>query len=111
MRALQDALVRQWIDQADRVYVAGDPEQSIYRFRGCRPDLFLSLPAEDRGSAQRQPADLPAVRHADHGDGRTDLRPGQRTWFRTPLPGRCGREVYFHAPGALASRIEDALQV
>jgi len=47
---LQDALIRQWIEQADRVYVAGDPDQSIYGFRGCRPDLFLSLPAEDRGA-------------------------------------------------------------
>ena len=47
---LQDALIRQWIEQADRVYVAGDPDQSIYGFRGCSPDLFLSLPAEDRGA-------------------------------------------------------------
>ena len=47
---LQDALIRQWIDHADRVYVAGDPDQSIYGFRGCSPDLFLSLPADDRGA-------------------------------------------------------------
>ncbi len=49
---LHDALIRQWIEHPDavRVYVAGDADQSIYGFRGCSPDLFLSLPAEDRGA-------------------------------------------------------------
>ena len=48
---LQDALIRHWIDRCDRVYVAGDPDQSIYGYRGCGPDLFNNLPgAVDRGS-------------------------------------------------------------
>jgi len=47
---LQDALIRQWIEGVDRVYVAGDPDQAIYGFRGCSPDLFLSLPAIDQGA-------------------------------------------------------------
>ena len=49
---LHDALIRQWIEHPDtiRVYVAGDADQSIYGFRGCSPDLFLSLPADDRGA-------------------------------------------------------------
>ncbi|MDR9817621.1 MAG: ATP-dependent helicase [Candidatus Methanoculleus thermohydrogenotrophicum] len=109
MSPLQDALVRQWIDQADRVYVAGDPDQSIYGFRGCRPDLFLSLPAEDRGAhnGNRPISRRCAMRimaAAERILGRpANVAPNSR-------PGRYGREVYSHNPGALASRIEDALQ-
>lgn len=49
---LQDALIRHWIrcPETERVYVAGDPDQSIYGFRGCSPDLFITLPATDRGA-------------------------------------------------------------
>ena len=109
MSPLQDALVRQWIDQADRVYVAGDPDQSIYGFRGCSPDLFLSLPAEDRGAhnGNRPISRRCAMRimaEAERILGRpANVAPNSR-------PGRYGREVYTHNPGALASRIEDALQ-
>jgi len=109
MSPLQDALVRQWIDQADRVYVAGDPDQSIYGFRGCRPDLFLSLPAEDRGAhnGNRPISRRCAMRimtEAERILGRpANVAPNSR-------PGRYGREVYSHNPGALASRIEDALK-
>lgn len=109
MSPLQDALVRQWIDQADRVYVAGDPDQSIYGFRGCSPDLFLSLPAEDRGAhnGNRPISRRCAMRimaAAERILGRpANVAPNSR-------PGRYGREVYTHNPGALASRIEDALQ-
>ena len=109
MSPLQDALVRQWIDQADRVYVAGDPDQSIYGFRGCSPDLFLSLPAEDRGAhnGNRPISRRCAMRimaAAERILGRpANVAPNSR-------PGRYGREVYSHNPGALVSRIEDALQ-
>ena len=108
MSPLQDALIRQWIDQADRVYVAGDPDQSIYGFRGCRPDLFLSLPAEDRGAHN---GDRPVSRRcamrimteAERILGRpANVAPNSR-------PGRYGREVYTHNPGALPALIEDAV--
>lgn len=48
----QNTLIKGWIEHPDtrRVYVAGDPDQSIYGFRGCDPHLFLNLPAEDRGA-------------------------------------------------------------
>ncbi|EJG06656.1 UvrD/REP helicase [Methanofollis liminatans DSM 4140] len=48
----QDALIRSWIEHPEtkRVYVAGDPDQSIYGFRGCNPRLFLAINAEDRGA-------------------------------------------------------------
>jgi len=106
---LQDALIRQWIDQTDRVYVAGDPDQSIYGFRGCSPDLFLSLPAEDRGAhnGNRPISRRCAMRimtEAERILGRpANVAPNSR-------PGRYGREVYTHNPGALPARIEDALQ-
>jgi len=109
MSPLQDALIRQWIDQADRVYVAGDPDQSIYGFRGCSPDLFLSLPAEDRGARD---GDRPVSRRcamrimteAERILGRpANVAPNSR-------PGRYGREVYTHNPDALPARIEDALK-
>jgi len=107
---LQDALIRQWIEQADRVYVAGDPDQSIYGFRGGRPDLFKSLPAEDRGA--RDDGTRPISRRcamrimteAERILGRpANVAPNSR-------PGRYGREVYTHTPEALPARIEDALQ-
>ncbi len=50
---LQNALLQQWIEHPDteRVYVAGDEDQSIYGFRGCDPSLLLSVPrAADIGS-------------------------------------------------------------
>lgn len=50
---LQNALLQQWIAHPDteRVYVAGDEDQSIYGFRGCDPALLLSVPgAADIGS-------------------------------------------------------------
>lgn len=106
---LQDALIRQWIDQADRVYVAGDPDQSIYGFRGCSPDLFLSLPAEDRGArdGNRPVSRRCAMRimtEAERILGRSaNVAPNSR-------PGRYGREVYTHNPDALPARIEDALK-
>jgi len=108
MSPLQDALVRQWIDQADRVYVAGDPDQSIYGFRGCSPDLFLSLPAEDRGAhnGNRPISRRCAMRimaAAERILGRpANVAPNSR-------PGRYGREVYTHNPGALPALIEDAV--
>ena len=106
---LQDALIRQWIDQTDRVYVAGDPDQSIYGFRGCSPDLFLSLPAEDRGAhnGNRPVSRRCAMRimtEAERILGRpANVAPNSR-------PGRYGREVYTHNPGGLPARIEDALK-
>ncbi|RQD80982.1 MAG: ATP-dependent helicase [Methanocalculus sp. MSAO_Arc2] len=49
---LQNALIRHWIDHSDteRVYLAGDEDQSIYGFRGCDPSLFLDISATDLGS-------------------------------------------------------------
>lgn len=107
---LQDALIRQWIEQADRVYVAGDPDQSIYGFRGGRPDLFKSLPAEDRGA--RDDGTRPISRRcamrimteAEQILGHpANVAPNSR-------PGRYMREVYTHNPEALPARIEDALK-
>ncbi|NBK23326.1 MAG: ATP-dependent helicase, partial [Spirochaetia bacterium] len=54
---LQNALIRLWIDHPDtqKVYLAGDEDQSIYGFRGCDPSLFLDISAQDlaTGGADR----------------------------------------------------------
>lgn len=106
---LQDALIRQWIDGVDRVYVAGDPDQAIYGFRGCRPDLFLSLPATDQGA-------LAGARPVSHRCPIRVMATAEQILCRpanvipNPRLGRSFREVYTHNPPALASRIEDALQ-
>ena len=106
---LQDALIRHWIETTDRVYVAGDPDQSIYGFRGCSPDLFLSLPAEDRGAHNgtrpvSRRCGMRIMAEAERILGRpANVAPNSR-------PGRYGREVYTHTPEALPARIEDALQ-
>ncbi|GAA5262111.1 UvrD-helicase domain-containing protein [Methanocalculus sp. MC3] len=49
---LQHALLKHWIAHPDtkRAFVAGDEDQAIYAFRGCDPNLFLSLDAKDVGS-------------------------------------------------------------
>ncbi len=48
----QHAVIQRWIEHPDteRVYLAGDSDQSIYGFRGCDPSLLLSYTAVDRGS-------------------------------------------------------------
>jgi len=38
--ALQVAVSRMWAEQADRVYVGGDPFQAIYIFMGCDPQYM-----------------------------------------------------------------------
>jgi DNA helicase-2/ATP-dependent DNA helicase PcrA len=45
---LELALARMWGSQCETVYLAGDDDQCLYRFKGAVPDTFLSptLPAE-----------------------------------------------------------------
>lgn len=40
---IQTRLIEQWSRKADRVYVAGDDDQSVMRFAGGGPDWMLSL--------------------------------------------------------------------
>ncbi len=109
MSPLQDALVRQWIDQADRVYVAGDPDQAIYGFRGCSPDLFLSLDAKDRGAAAGQ-------RPVSHRCPEQVMAEAERFLGHAanvspaPRPGRYIRANYSRNVDGLTARIEDAVR-
>lgn len=41
---LELALTRQWGAHCEEVYLCGDDDQCLYRFRGCTPDAFLSPP-------------------------------------------------------------------
>lgn len=45
---LELALARHWGQQCEKVYLLGDEDQTLYRFKGAIPDTFLSpvLPAE-----------------------------------------------------------------
>ena len=40
---LDIAAIQVWTEDCKRVYVAGDPDQAIYHFRGATPDWMLSL--------------------------------------------------------------------
>lgn len=45
---LELALARWWGESCEKLYLAGDDDQAIYRFKGATPDAFLSpeLPAD-----------------------------------------------------------------
>jgi len=97
------ALIRQWIEQADRVYVGlatrinrsmGSEVAARISSNHCRQ---RTRGARDDGTR----ADLPAVRYADHGQRRERIlgRPANVAPL-TPGPGRYMREVYSHNPGS-----------
>jgi superfamily I DNA/RNA helicase len=44
---LELTLFEQWAGAVDRVYIAGDPAQSVYAFRGARPEYLENLDADD----------------------------------------------------------------
>lgn len=44
---LQLSLVRHWGKRMDRVILAGDDDQTLYRFAGATPDAFLDPPLPD----------------------------------------------------------------
>ncbi len=46
---LQYQLVREWSLGGQELFVIGDPDQSVYGFRGCNPDIFLRLSEEYPG--------------------------------------------------------------
>lgn len=47
LNPLQYALYEQWASDAERVYIAGDDDQTIYGFQGASADLFLHARADD----------------------------------------------------------------
>ncbi|NBI90662.1 hypothetical protein D3Z45_08695 [Lachnospiraceae bacterium] len=47
---LQYRLVKEWGCGGRELFVIGDPDQSIYGFRGCNPEIFLRLSEEYPGS-------------------------------------------------------------
>lgn len=48
----QAKIIKMWLDSPDctRVYIAGDPDQAIYGFRGASPQLMKDLQAIDQGA-------------------------------------------------------------
>lgn len=44
---LELALIRKWGSQMERIVLAGDDDQCLYRFKGATPDAFLDPPVPD----------------------------------------------------------------
>ena len=64
MNALEMALIRKWGAQAGRLYIVGDPDQNLYRWRGSDPEAFLypEIP-EERWQTLSQSYRVPASVH------------------------------------------------
>lgn len=45
---LELALIAHWATQVEAVVLLGDPDQTIMRFRGADPSVFLAVPAEHK---------------------------------------------------------------
>lgn len=62
---LQAALVEQWFEPCDHVYVGGDDDQAIYAFQGGDPAWLLNLARScERVDILRQSYRVPALVHA-----------------------------------------------
>jgi len=44
---LQYDVIKHFMYAKERVYVAGDDDQAIYRFQAASPDIFLNMPADE----------------------------------------------------------------
>lgn len=44
--ALEGALIRQWAEAAELTYLVGDPNQSIFVWRGADPEIFSAHPVD-----------------------------------------------------------------
>lgn len=66
-------LVKQWREQGIEVIVAGDPDQSIYGFKGAQPSLMKDLVADQSANyavSRRCPAEIANVANALLGEER-----------------------------------------
>jgi len=60
--AMELRLVRTWAENMENVVLAGDDDQTIYFFKGARPEAFLQPPLpEERKHVLRQSYRVPAV--------------------------------------------------
>lgn len=60
---LQHALYQQWAAQVERVYIAGDDDQTIFGFQGARASLFLNAHSDETrilGQTHRLPGEIHA---------------------------------------------------
>lgn len=51
INALQYAIVRMLAAPEDNLFIVGDDDQSIYRFRGAKPEIMLNFPKDYPGAA------------------------------------------------------------
>jgi len=61
---LEIAAIKIWTDGCDRVYVAGDPDQAVYNFKGADPAWMLSLSRTAETTLLRQSHRVPVLAHA-----------------------------------------------
>ncbi|MGH9463918.1 MAG: UvrD-helicase domain-containing protein [Vicinamibacteria bacterium] len=61
---LEIAAVRIWTEACERVYVAGDPDQAVYNFKGADPAWMLSLAKTSATTLLRQSHRVPVLAHA-----------------------------------------------
>lgn len=61
---LEIAAIKIWTEDCDRVYVAGDPDQAIYSFKGADPQWMLSLSKTAETTVLRQSHRVPLLAHA-----------------------------------------------
>lgn len=61
---LEIAAIRIWTAGCDRVYVAGDPDQAVYNFKGADPAWMLSLSRTAETTLLRQSHRVPILAHA-----------------------------------------------
>ena len=107
---LEYRLYKTWRDsgELDRIYIAGDPNQSIYgSFRAARPEFFAETPVDDEERLRRSwrcPAEVVAVARqvldADPSGGLSDFA-ARETGGRVQMRS-------LDTPTALAADVSDA---
>lgn len=113
LSAVELALVRKWGTRMERLVLAGDDDQAIYRFRGATPDAFLDppVPEEDKkvlAQSFRVPASVHRV--AEHWVARLSRREPKVYLPREEEGDVRHMPLQFAAPGELVAAAAEAAE-